>query len=104
EVPPAPIAGDALGGDEAGHDERRVRGEGRRHHRGAGEPPRRLPAGEKVLVEALAAAAREVEADDRTEDEVGGDDRPVDRGQRHGGTSGKVSCVSSSGAVTARGC
>ena len=83
EVPPEPVACDAVRNDEPGHDQRRIGGKGRRYHRGAGEPPRNVAAREEVLSEALAAALREVEADAGREREVRGDDRPVDRGEFH---------------------
>lgn len=39
ERPPEPVAGQTVTGDEAGDRQRRIGGEGRRQHGGAGEPP-----------------------------------------------------------------
>jgi hypothetical protein len=80
EAPPEPVAGDAVCGDEARDDERRVGGKCGRHHRRAGEPPRHLPAREEILVQAFATAAGEREANAGRQDEVGGDDRPINPG------------------------
>src|SRR4029077_19099620 len=83
EVPPEPVARHALGGDERRYDERRVGGEGGGDHGRAREPPRGLATGEEVLAEALPAAPGEVEPDDRAEEEVRGDNGPVDRRDGH---------------------
>jgi hypothetical protein len=84
EVPPEPVAGDSVRGDEAGHDERRVGGERRRDHRRAREPPRHGAPRDEVLLERLAALLREGEADADREDEVRRDDGPVEERQAHG--------------------
>ncbi len=83
EVPPDPVAGDAVRGDEAGHDERRVGGERRRDHRGAREPPRHGAPGDEVLLERLAAPLREGDPDADRKDEIRGDDAPVEDGEVH---------------------
>ena len=84
-VPPEPVAGDAVLGDEARHDERRVGGEGGGDHRGAREPPRNGSARHEVLLERLAALLRELEADSDRQREVGEDDSPVEKRQAHAG-------------------
>ena len=83
EVPPEPVARHAFGGDERCDYQRRVGGEGGGDHGRARQPPRGLPAGEEVLAEALPAAPGEIEPDDRAEEEVRGDDGPVDRRDGH---------------------
>ena len=73
----------AVGTDEAGDDERSIGSESRRDHRSPGEPPGHIPAGEEVLVEAFSTALGEVDTDAYREDEIGGDDCPVDRSEHH---------------------
>src|ERR1019366_2152130 len=83
EVPPEPVARDAMGRDEARHDERRIGGERRRDHRGAREPPGDGASGDEVLLERLAALLRERDPDADREDEIRGDDRPIERREGH---------------------
>ena len=68
-------------GDHAGDGERRVGGEGRRHHRRAGQPPGDVAAGEEEFVDVLSGARLVVEADGEVKKEVERDDEPVDRGE-----------------------
>ena len=82
-VPPQPVAGDAVAGHQPGHDQRRVRREGRRDHRGAGEPPRQRAARDEVLVERLARLADIGQPDRGGDDEVEQDDQPVGEGEMH---------------------
>ena len=83
-APPDPVAGDAVAGDDAGDGERGVGRERRRHHRRPREPPRQVAAGEEVLAQALAGAARDGQGDGRGEEQEGGENQPVERGEGHG--------------------
>ena len=76
-VPPEPVAGDAVLGDQAGHHQRRVGREGGGDHRRAGEPPGQRPAGDEVLVQRLAGPPGVDQRDDRRGHEVERDDEPV---------------------------
>ena len=64
KTPPQPIAGNAVGVDQSSDHQRRVRGKGRRHHRGSREPPGNVPAGHEIVFRTLARAAAEVQAKD----------------------------------------
>ena len=56
------FSGDTMRGNETRDDEWCISSEGRRDHRCSGQPPRHLPAGKEVFVEALGSLAGEVEA------------------------------------------
>ncbi len=83
-VPPEPVPRDAVRRDEPRDDERRVGRERRRDHRGARQPPRDPPPRDEVLLERLAALLRELQPDADRDEEVHGDDRAVEDGERHG--------------------
>src|SRR2546426_3751884 len=82
--PPEPVPGDAVLRDHLRDGERRVGGERRRDHRGAGDPPRHRVCGEEVVEHRTTSPAREVEADDERHCEVARQDEQVDRTEGHG--------------------
>ena len=83
-VPPDPVAGDAVPGDDAGDREGGVGRERRRHHRRPREPPRQVAAGEEVLAQVPAGAPRDGQGDGGGEEQEAGEDQPVERRQGHG--------------------
>ena len=70
--------------DESGDDQRGVRGESSRDHRRPGQPPAHTAAGEEVVVHALAGTAAKVQPEDKRDEEVAGDRRPVEDREVHG--------------------
>ena len=83
-VPPEPVPRDPVLGDQAGDHERRIGGEGGRHHRGAGEPPGEGPARGEVLLQRFAGATGIDQGDHGRGDEVQQHDQPVRERERHG--------------------
>jgi hypothetical protein len=81
--PPEPVAGDAVAGDEAGDEERRVGGECGGDHGSAGEPPGNVAAGDEKFLGTAGGTAAVVERDEKIEEQVGGDDDPVGGGEGH---------------------
>jgi hypothetical protein len=59
--PPDPIAGDALGVDQAGDEQRRIGGEGGGDHGSAGQPPGHVATGDEIIFGVFGGAAAEVE-------------------------------------------
>ena len=70
EGPPDPVAGDSLGVDEAGDEQRRIGGEGGGDHGSAGEPPGSGASGDEIIFGALSGAAAEIEAEQKSYYEV----------------------------------
>ena len=81
--PPEPVTGNAVFCDEAGDEERRVGGESCGDHGSAGEPPGNVAAGDEKFLGAAGGAAAIVKTDEQIEEQVGGDDDPVDGGKDH---------------------
>src|SRR6185369_17343638 len=78
-----PVTGHALRVDEASDYKRSVGGKRGRNHGSAGEPPRDVPAGDEVVVHALAGAAAEIEAERKSNSQVGDNRRPVKNCEMH---------------------
>ncbi len=76
-IPPKPISGDALRGDEAGDEERRVGGERRGDHGSTGEPPGDITAGDEELRGITAGAAAVIDANQKIDEEIADDDNPI---------------------------
>ena len=70
-------------GDHAGYGQRSVGREGGRNHRSPGEPPRDVAAREEELIDAFAGARAIVQPDAEIEQEVQGDDGPIDGRKLH---------------------
>ena len=68
--PPDPVAGDSLGVDEAGDEQRRIGGESGGDHGSAGEPPGNGASGDKIIFGAFSGAAAEIEAEEKSYYEV----------------------------------
>ena len=81
--PPEPVARDAVAGDEAGDEEWRVGRESGSHHGCAGEPPGDVAAGDEKFFGAAGGTAAIVEADEKIEEQVSGDDDPIGGGEDH---------------------
>jgi len=76
-IPPKPISGDALRGDETRNEERRIGGEGGGDHRSAGKPPGDVAARDEKLRGVTAGAAAVIDADQKIDEEIADDDNPV---------------------------
>ena len=79
-VPPEPVAGDALRGDEASDEKRRVGSECGGDHGRSGEPPGNIAAGDEEFGGVAGSAAAVVDADHEIDQQVADDDGPVDSG------------------------
>ena len=81
--PPQPVPGDAIFGDEAGDEERRVGGESGGDHGSTGEPPGNIAAGDEKFFGAAGRAAAVIQTDQEIQEQVSRDYDPVGSGERH---------------------
>ena len=77
ERPPDPVSGDSLLGNHAANKQRRVRGKGRGHHGGPGQPPRDISAGHEEFFGVPAGSPAIVDADGEIHQQIADDDDPV---------------------------
>src|SRR5438876_8156636 len=82
-APPDPVAGDSLGGDDAGDQQRSISRESRGHHRGTGQPPGDVAARDEKIFGVAGGAPAVIKTDEQVDDKVAGDDEPVDVSQGH---------------------
>src|SRR5207253_4477822 len=82
-APPDPVAGDPLGGDNAGDQQRSISRESRGHHGGAGQPPGDVAARDEKIFGVAGGAPAVIETNEQVDNEVAGDDEPIDVSQGH---------------------
>jgi hypothetical protein len=83
QSPPYPVPGDALSRYQAADQQRGIRGERSRNHRGSGQPPGNVPPGNEEFFGIAAGATPVVDADQQIDQQVTRNHHPVNRGKRH---------------------
>lgn len=83
-VPPEPVAGDALRGDQASDEQGSIRSKSGGDHGSAGEPPRNIAAGDEKLGCIAARTAAIVDADQKIDEEIADNDDPIGGSKGHG--------------------
>src|SRR5579884_1287000 len=82
-APPDPVPGNTLGCHKSAYQKWSISRECGCHHGGAGQPPGNIASGEKKIFSVGAGAAHVIHADQQIDQQVSGNDKPINPGEQH---------------------